>query len=124
MESISPTDCLILDIKWSQIFSMEILSIDVIISDRTCLPNLLSKFIVKLVFLVEMSLLSLQKNNSMGASSGVYCGKDIQHQSLSFKNSLTLDDQWTGELPIIMQILSLFTPIFFLIFSKEFEETQ
>ena len=124
MESIPPTNCPTRDIKWFHIFNIETLSIDATTSDIICLPNLLSKFITKLVLLVEISFLSLQKNSSMGASSGVYCVKNTQHQSFSFKYSLTPDDRWIGELSIIMQILSSLTPIFFLIFSREFEETQ
>ena len=85
MEPISPRDCLIFSIKCPQIFNIDTLFIDETTSLKICMPDLFSKSIMVSILLVEMSLLSLQKNSSIGASSGVYCGKKIHHQFLSFK---------------------------------------
>ena len=90
MEPISPTNCFNFDIKWLHIFIIATLSIDAIRFAITNLPGSFSKFITPLVLLVVIDFFSWQKNNSTGANSGAYWGKNIQDTCFSFIKSRNL----------------------------------
>ena len=66
------------DIILSQILIMAILSIDAMISDSISQPVWLFNITISFVFLVAIDFLTRPKNNSLGANSGQYWGRNIQ----------------------------------------------
>ena len=87
------------------------LSIDLTISSITFLPESFSKSMIIDVLLVLIYFFNIPKNNSTGASSGEYCGKNTPVKFDSLKWLWTFSDRWIEELSMIMQIFSLFRPI-------------
>ena len=78
MELSSPIDSFSLYVKCLHILIIAILSIELIDSIKHSLPIGLSKFIILWFLHDDTDLLSWQKNNSIGANSGVYWGRNIQ----------------------------------------------
>ena len=113
MESTSPTIPMSSEIKCCQILMIEIQSIDFIFSSIFFLPMSWSKFIAFFILFADISLLMFPKNNSTGASSGAYGGKNMQVSFLSCKYFHTFVEQWTAELSMMRHILFSFMSINF-----------
>ena len=111
MDQILSTICFNSDMKCPHILSIVFLSIDLTISSITFLPESFSKSMIIDVLLDLICFFSIPKNNSTGASSGEYCGKNTPVKFDSFIWLWTFSDRWIEELSMIMQIFSLFRPI-------------
>ena len=111
MESVSLTISCNFSMKLSHILVMVFLSIDPTTSSIIFFPESWFKLIVSFVLLANIFLFNKPKNNSTGANSGAYDGKNAHDQFLLFKLSWTSRAQWTEELSIIMQILLSSRPI-------------
>ena len=99
--------------KCFQIFITETLSIDLTTSARICFPEFFFKFTIELLLLPHIILFSWQKNNSTGAMSWAYCGRNMHVNSFSLKNDFTFFVQWAGELSIKRYIWLVFKPNLF-----------
>ena len=111
MGPIPLTICFNSDKKCPHILTIVVLSIDLTISSITFLPESFAKFITLDVLLDLICFFRIPKNNSTGASSGVYCGKNTVSKFDSFKWVWTISDLWTEELSMIRQICSFSMPI-------------
>ena len=71
--------------KWLHVFTIVNRSIELIISDSCLIPDFFSTFITACGLLDEINLLSCQKNNSTGASSGAYCRRKKHDHLVSLR---------------------------------------
>ena len=85
MESISLIDSFNLKVKCFKIFIIAILSIELTVSAKYSLPDVLSKSTMVCFLRDENNLLSCQKNSSTGANSGEYWGRNIHDHLVLLK---------------------------------------